>query len=51
MFITALQTYFKKWFEKSKYEFERPLPVGKNIKLIALMKHAVGGDHCRICRS
>ena len=31
------------WFDTSNYEFDRPLPKGKNKKVIELMKYDVGG--------
>ena len=30
-------------FDTSNYELERPLPKGKNIKVICLMKDELGG--------
>ena len=33
----------EKQFDKSNYEFNRPLPTGKNKKLIGLMKDELGG--------
>ena len=30
-------------FDRSKYEFERPLPMGKNTKVIGLAKDETGG--------
>ena len=33
----------EKRFDTSNYEFDRPLPTGKNKKVIRLMKEEVGG--------
>ena len=33
----------EKRFETSNYEVNRPLPTGKNIKVIGLMKDELGG--------
>ena len=43
MFRTTLQMILKKRYDKSKYEVERLLPIGKNNKVIGLMKHSVDG--------
>ena len=32
----------EKRFDTSNYEFNRPLPIGKNTKVIGLMKHELG---------
>ena len=45
----------EKRFDTSNYEVDRPLPKGKNKKVIGLMKHEEGGrimrrnDYDRIC--
>ena len=33
----------EKWFDTSNYELNRPLPTGKNKKVIGLMKDELGG--------
>ena len=39
----------KKRFDTSNYEVNRPLPTGKNKKVIRLMKDELGGNIDRIC--
>ena len=39
----------KKIFDTSNYEVNRPLPTGKNKKVIGLMKDELGGNIDRIC--
>ena len=34
---------FEARFDTSNYELDRPLPKGKNKKVIGLMKHELGG--------
>ena len=36
----------KKRFDTSNYEVNRPLPTGKNEKVIGLMKDGLGGKIC-----
>ena len=34
---------FKEWFDTSNYDNNRPLPIGKNKKVIGLVKYELGG--------
>ena len=43
IFIKILQIIFKKRFNTSSYEVNRPLPTEKNKKVIGLMKDELGG--------
>lgn len=38
-----LAEYFETKFEKSNYEVDRPLPIGKNKKMIGLLDDELGG--------
>ena len=34
---------FKEWFDTSNYDNNRPLPIGKNKKVIGIVKYELGG--------
>ena len=43
IFIKAFAEDVETRFDTSKYELDRPLPKGKNKKIIGLMKDELGG--------
>ena len=43
IFIKALQKMSKQDFESSNYELNRPLPKGKNKKIIGVLKDELSG--------
>ena len=42
-FYKDIANYVEKRFDTSNYEYDRPLPTGKNKKVIGLMKDELGG--------
>ena len=42
-FYEAFANHVENWFDTSNYEVNRPLPMGKNKKVIGLMKDELGG--------
>ena len=42
-FYKDIANDIEKWFDMSNYEVDRPLPTGKNKKVIGLMKNELGG--------
>ena len=47
LFIKTLQKRFETGFDTSRYELNRPLPKGKNKKVIGVTKEDLGGKIMR----
>ena len=48
-FYNDIANDVEKKYDTSNYTCERPLPMGKNKKLIGLMKDELGGKIMRVC--
>ena len=46
-FYEDLANDIEKWFDTSNYDYNRPLPIGKNKKVIGLFKDELGGNIMR----